>query len=32
MSKVERKYQVELLHEDGSITIDVISIFDEITN
>lgn len=29
---IERKYEVKLLHKDGSITIDVISIFDEITN
>ena len=27
---IERKYEVELLHEDGSITTEVISIFDEI--
>ena len=27
---IERKYKVELLHADGSITIEIISIFDEI--
>lgn len=27
---IERKYEVELLHEDGSITTEIISIFDEV--
>lgn len=30
MSKVERKYQVELLHEDGRVTTEIMSVFENI--